>query len=292
MSHFTVLVIGANPEDQLEPYNENTKVDEYIREAVSEEEKSRCMDYYIDENPELKGKSFEEIYALHGDSWNDNSWRKDEEGVWQKYSTYNPNSKWDWHQLGGRWNGFFKLKDKADGKAGSAGLMTAPAEEGWVDQVMKKDVDFEFMEINARKKAEEHYDKVMELIGNTPANLPWEHFIKECKTGEEFGKARDEYWKQERCVAWNDRKANELAGFWGSPDDFLISRQEYSDNAVAASYTPYAMVYKGKWYQKGDMGWWGISTNEMSESEWNKKVRELIMSLPDNTLLSNFDCHI
>jgi hypothetical protein len=29
-------------------------------------------------------------------------------------STYNPDSKWDWYDIGGRWNGFLPLKEKDD----------------------------------------------------------------------------------------------------------------------------------------------------------------------------------
>jgi hypothetical protein len=52
--------------------------------------------------PELWDK-FEETYAEFGDDWNSNNWRKDEDGVWAEYSEYNPDSKWDWYCVGGRW---------------------------------------------------------------------------------------------------------------------------------------------------------------------------------------------
>jgi hypothetical protein len=36
----------------------------------------------------------------------------------------NPNAKWDWYQVGGRWNGYFKLKDGTLGLLGEPGLQT------------------------------------------------------------------------------------------------------------------------------------------------------------------------
>ena len=39
-------------------------------------------------------------------------WGLDEEGVY-RLTTYNPNSKWDWYEVGGRWTGYFKLKAEA-----------------------------------------------------------------------------------------------------------------------------------------------------------------------------------
>ena len=55
-------------------------------------------------------RSFDEQYAKNGEDWNDNSWRKDEKGVWAVYSTYNPDSKWDWYSIGGRWSNSIKTK--------------------------------------------------------------------------------------------------------------------------------------------------------------------------------------
>jgi len=54
---------------------------------------------------------FPELYKAKGDSWNGNRWRKDENGVWAEYSTYNPDSKWDWYTIGGRWANSIKTKD-------------------------------------------------------------------------------------------------------------------------------------------------------------------------------------
>ena len=55
---------------------------------------------------------------------------------------------------------------------------------------------------------------------------------------------------------------------------------------------PYAVVKDGKWYQKGKMGWWGMSSNEMSQDKWNQKFWEMINSLDPETQLSLIDCHI
>lgn len=46
MSHFAVVVIGKNPEEQLAPYNENIKVSPYKDSDVDEDEKQRFIDTY------------------------------------------------------------------------------------------------------------------------------------------------------------------------------------------------------------------------------------------------------
>lgn len=45
MSHFTCLVIGNNPEDQLAPYDENIEVAPQVSGDVTEEEKQSMNDH-------------------------------------------------------------------------------------------------------------------------------------------------------------------------------------------------------------------------------------------------------
>lgn len=54
---------------------------------------------------------FPELYKEKGNDWNGNRWHMDENGVLAEYSTYNPDSKWDWYTVGGRWANSIKTKD-------------------------------------------------------------------------------------------------------------------------------------------------------------------------------------
>lgn len=54
----------------------------------------------------------------------------------------------------------------------------------------------------------------------------------------------------------------------------------------------FAVVKDGKWYERGEMGWWGVVTNEKDKDVWKEKVKELLSSLPPDTLLTMYDCHI
>jgi len=123
MSHFTVLIVGKDPEKQLEPFSEHIEVAEYQRDVISDEEKQSFMDVYqiydadrtyatITEAEANVNKTltFDELYERYGKDWNGNSWVKNSDGDWAEFSTYNPLSKWDWFELGGRWTGFFKIK--------------------------------------------------------------------------------------------------------------------------------------------------------------------------------------
>jgi hypothetical protein len=55
---------------------------------------------------------------------------------------------------------------------------------------------------------------------------------------------------------------------------------------------PYAVVKDGKWYQRGEMGWFGCSTQELDKETWNAQFRQLLEGLDPETWLTVVDCHI
>ena len=57
--------------------------------------------------------------------------------------------------------------------------------------------------------------------------------------------------------------------------------------------SPFAIVTpEGEWIEKGQMGWWGMTTNEMPDEEWNKRFREYVSSLDKDNRVVLIDCHI
>lgn len=282
MSHFAVLVIGDNVEEQLAPYDENIEVEEYKRGLVSDEEKTRMIDYYSKKH-NFNG-TFEECYMKFGNKWNDNSFRKNDDGLWYEYSTYNPKSKWDWYSIGGRWSGFFKMKPGIEPILGIPGVFDNKPENDYGDIALKKDIDFEAMSNDEANKAEKCYDEVMKIIGHLPENESWESVLQRF---ENIDDARDFYNSQPRTKALKENKQ-----FFIDAENFQITREEYIENARMSTITTYAVVKDGIWYEKGKMGWWGISTNEIDPKEWDKKFKELIDSVDENTQFTLVDCHI
>ena len=61
---------------------------------------------------------------------------------------------------------------------------------------------------------------------------------------------------------------------------------------------PWAFLHDGKWYEKGSMGWFGTSSHdeelgeEKQELQYRAKFIEVLLSLPEETLISNYDLHI
>jgi hypothetical protein len=285
MSHFTVLVIGDNPEDQLAPYQENnmgTCPEEYLEFNDRTEEIKKEWEG-ADEETREKYKDFDS-YATGYHGYEDNHGLY---GYW-----HNPNTKWDWYQLGGRWTGFFKLKEGADGEAGTPGLSTDSAEPGYADVVMKKDIDFKSMMNEASKKAGETYDQIHEIIKGCDPIQSWEH-IREVMFPGKIDEARAFYHAQPAVAKlneWNQKNNHKLFGV--SLENFQVSREDYCLDAARGSFVPFAVVKEGQWCERGEMGWWGMTSNETSKSKWTAQVAQLIDELPGETILSLYDCHI
>lgn len=122
MSHFTVGVICENINDVeslLAPYNESLEVEPCVvrtkgqmiedgkafKKYCQEEAKNGIKSYMI---PHLTAKTDEEFYNLQ----REDCYEYDEDG--NELTMYNPDSKWDWYSIGGRWAGELRLKKEED----------------------------------------------------------------------------------------------------------------------------------------------------------------------------------
>jgi len=286
MSHFAVMVIGENPEEQLAPYQENNMGDcpkEYLAFNDVTDDVTREWE---DEDQETKEKYKDlDTYATEY-----NGYEKNDEGRYGYWE--NPNAKWDWYQLGGRWTGFFKLKEGANGFIGSLSLFSEPAEDGYADSALKRDIDFQSMMEKSSKGAAEKWNLVKKITEGLEPVKSWDYIRDEMFPGQ-IDKAREYYNSQPAVKAvskWSSENEHLLFGL--NPEDFNCTREEYCLDAARSSFVPYAVVKDGKWYQKGEMGWFGISNNEVSESKWTAQVAQMIDELPEDTMISIYDCHI
>lgn len=277
MSHFTVLVVGENYEKQLAPYQENNMGDcpkEYLKfydetddllKEYNEESQEMVRDSNGDlisrydnrasslNNPEIIKVPFKQIYSTfdefaqkyHGYEKKDENGRY---GYWE-----NPNRKWDWYKVGGRWRGFFKLKKEAmDGATealiGKPGIFNNdPIFDA--DICRKGDIDWEGMKKDKIIESEQLYEEYKEKDGEDKGIFAFTYDIRD-------GESKEDYIKRQTITS------------------------------------TYAVVKDGKWYERGEMGWWGISKDKMSENEWHEQFNKLIENLSDDTLLTLVDCHI
>lgn len=232
----------------------------------------------------------------------------DDGGIYE-WSTYNPKSKWDWWEIGGRWRGYFKLKAHAKEMAivGRPGVFKNEAKYD-SDEARKGDIDIEWMRDKAERDAADAWDRVHAVIGGLPPVKGWEeHYvaglmIQDQPGGEPFmtvDEARKEYHEQPAVKAfeeWNGSLPDEerVKGWFGpNVEDFQVPREQFIDEARMSVLCPYAYVMEGEWYAPGKMGWFGSSTETKNErKKFEREFNELLDSLPDDTLLTLCDLHI
>ena len=59
------------------------------------------------------------------------------------------------------------------------------------------------------------------------------------------------------------------------------------------SGAPFAFITPdGKWYERGEMGWWAVVTNEKSSDDWNTEFYKMVEKLDDDVVVTLVDCHI
>lgn len=199
----------------------------------------------------------------------------------------NPNKKWDWWVLGGRWAGHLRLKPGAIGQMGRRGQRMSVESTGRADRAFKGDVDFEGMRAAAADEQGVHYDRVREVI----ADRDWRSWetIREVDHPGSIEAARVAYHAQPVIA---DLAATNLLGMYDSPDRYRVTRDEFVAAARDASYSTFALLKDGEWYESGRMGWWGTASDKKEPSVWNREFSKLVDGLPDDTLLSIIDCHI
>jgi len=217
-------------------------------------------------------------------------------------STYNPESKWDYWRVGGRWSGYFI----ADGMEefillperhwdGPQGLG-----RGRCDGGRMRSLDLAAMREEAATKANADYDQWEKLVAEYGASAkPWSHFIGlvDVVEGYTIDQARQEY-RVQPIVAAHDRMERNHDGLvsWGRCviDAFLSPREEIVRLRVAAAVPAYATVtLGGEWIAPGRMGWFGMSSDGPGEREgYQIAVSKYLQELHPDTWLVVVDCHI
>lgn len=181
----------------------------------------------------------------------------------------NPNAKWDWYTVGGRWGDFFKT---ASGK---------------VDQCRKGAVDVGGMRDEAGMKAAERFDKFARLTAGLAPVVPWDVVSERMFKGDI--EAARKYYRDQPIV--KALRADEEARWWDI-GDFECGREKYIQGARDRALRTFAVVKDGQWYEKGKMGWWVCVADEKDEEKWTAEFNTLVEGLPDETLLTIVDCHI
>jgi hypothetical protein len=214
----------------LEPFNERREVEPRKEYLTPDEVDSMAKTYGTTNHVEMVEKMEE---------WSGDLGGSDARGLY-RLSTYNPQSKWDWWIIGGRWRGHFKVKPNMPYILGDETWgeeERPPAGNG--DIVKKMDVDWEGMLHDS---------------------------MESCRQA----------WRRE------DHR-------------FLFTKATTEEEYVAevAGIATFALIDKeGEWHERGNMGWWGVVTDEQDRGEWTKAYIEYVGSCDDDDMLFLLDCHI
>lgn len=288
------MVIGDNVEAQLAPYHEFecTGVnDEFVQDVdVTDECREHGLSYH---GLEDKTATDEARIDKEGDHKYGYAIVDADGNLIKAVNRTNPNKTWDWWTVGGRWSGFLKLKAGANGIRGERGLLgsCAHAGAGYADVAKKKDIDFDGMRDEAGKRAADLYDKATsaKILAGFTANASWDTWeTVRARNGGNIDAARTEYHAQEV----KELVSKALGHPFDGVDEYLVPREQFIQEARDRAVSPYALVKDSQWIAKGRMGWFGCSDDKESQADWNRKVNELLDSLPDDTIITVVDCHI
>ena len=199
----------------------------------------------------------------------------------------NPNSKWDWYQEGGRWNGLLLMKEKLE-----------DGSDWFANSAEKGEINFEEMWRRDREEAIAHYRKVIEAFGHIPvvehkwSDLVDEFYEKKTITRDEAEKIYDDQPDVKLFeVLAKKEEYKDLFGWCDKAENYAYTEEEYVDSRSIYALT-YGFVKDRQWNERAEMGWWGCTSNEKEPTSWNDTYKAFIDSLPDDTLLTVVDCHI
>jgi hypothetical protein len=195
----------------------------------------------------------------------------------------NPNAKWDWYQVGGRFDGFFRLK----------------GETVRTNRARLHEVDFETKRREAEDKVRQRWSLAQLLIAGRTWT-PWKQIIADAPENPDqayLDAARKRYHDQQVVKDFKQREEF----IWDDIDEFYIPPDKTPYGVLYAlisearreACVPFAILHEGKWHERGRMGWWAHVRDEtMSRSEWLDYANKFFEELDPNTWVTAVDCHI
>ena len=183
----------------------------------------------------------------------------------------NPNAKWDWWVVGGRWSGWLGR-----------------------DEGLRRTFDLELVRVEAFVKAGVEFDRVVSATRGI--DLPpwtWDELREKHRTaGNAIELARTEW----HAHPWN-RAVREMARspFGWSADDVSIvrnGRDAHQRAERARATAPHAWLVDGKWIERGEMGWFATVHDERDRDDWNAACDLLWAEIDPEAMIRVVDCHI
>lgn len=181
------------------------------------------------------------------------------------YTHYNPNARWDWYSIGGRWRYMLRVYKRAPHIKDLEMFMETPRQQKGkyrlCDGARIKDIHFSAM--------------------NKPSNdnlKYWSRFWEVCVEGAE-PKEGENFHPMYRPEYYRD--------LYGTKENFIMRK---------CTFLTYALLddIEGKWYEQGRMGWFG--TDDATQETINDYALKFYNIL-ENPAYKDYwfiivDCHI
>ena len=248
---------------------------------------------------EMLTKDANQAMGISQQEWADDygGWKQKDDGKFYKHT--NPNKKWDWWQIGGRYSG--RLYVKPGGKA-------FVGERSWtnkddksidgLDVALKGDIDWAKMKAAQVKQRDDWIKEIEQksgldraeikrgIVANAAAHKVW---LEIPSNQRPRGREYDEWMKT--AVEDGDLASRAREDQWGLPE---VAADQTVDEWVQAApaLTSFAVLKDKQWHERGNMGWWGIVIGEEGEQSWEAKTQEMVDSIRDDQWIAIVDCHI
>lgn len=190
----------------------------------------------------------------------------------------NPNAQYDWYQIGGRWPNRFLVKEGCQtviyGDM-SYLLRDTPDSEApdgycWVAGARKMDIAWDVMKELYVQDEQARFHKLEKWYNGGEAPDEGHHLTLTERGIESWGTVV--YAKGETLEEHLRR---------------MGLSEEYN-----YPISTFAFLGEDGWFEMGNMGWFGISSNNKEEQTWNQMVEQFIEELPEDIALVSVDCHI
>lgn len=215
----------------------------------------------------------------------------------------NPNKRWDWWQVGGRWSGKLLAKNRVEATKGRPGILDAEYNSNGVDICKVGNLDFEAMrKINVKVRHDSVFKPLEKKgIAYVDAVKVWLEYLDAAEDDRAAWQATENYGPY---YTWIDNlpdnhpvkvftrgPVGSAWGNWGAQIPQTI-RDPLQWIDAAPALTSWAYLQDGEWSEKGEMGWFGMSSNDRDPEEWETEVTKRVESLPADYWVAMVDCHI
>jgi hypothetical protein len=269
MSHFTVAVVVPEPSKAaitkaLQPFHEYECTGIEDEHVVWVDEHDRLLQEYEAEADEVKQEYPRfDLYVIGYHGYTNSNLQN---GRWGRKT--NPNAKWDWWVIGGRWSDHWLVKGS----------------DTPLDVARKGDIDTERMIARQREKMLGLLKTYHELAAGRDF-LSWTEVRKQLS--DDTQAARAAYRAQPGI-----NELNQGMGTFDCAVDYFKhgNEAEYMKDLEYQALGTYAVLKDGIWHTKGRMLYFGISVEE--SDTWPQQWKELFNSVPDDHYIAVVDCHI